>query len=107
MATGDGDDLFGLALQYKRHEKVEGVDVTGDISLEKFVCNGVKLLMLFPSVEQRPLTLKIDQRAVDLQFTNGRISVELGGETCVGYHVFYATVFYNVGSVGSGLLQAT
>ena len=71
MATGDGDDLLGLALQYKRHEKGEEVDVTGDISLEKFVCNGVKLLRLCASVEQTPLTLKSDQRAVDLQFTNG------------------------------------
>ena len=34
MTTGDGDDLLGLAFQYKRHEKVEEVDVAGDIGLE-------------------------------------------------------------------------
>ena len=34
MTTGDGDDLLGLALQDKRDEKVEQVDVTGDIGLE-------------------------------------------------------------------------
>ena len=57
-------------------------------------------------MEQTPLTLKSDQREVDLQFTNGRISVELGGETCVGDKVVNATLANNLGSVGSGLLQA-
>ena len=34
MTTGDGDDLLGLAFQYKRHEKVDEGDITGDIGLE-------------------------------------------------------------------------
>ena len=70
MTAGDGDDLLGLALQYKRHEKVEEVDVTGDIGLEQFVCNVVELLGLFASVEQTSLTSNSNQREVDLQFTN-------------------------------------
>ena len=70
MTTGDGDDLLGLALQYKRHEKVEQVDVTGDIGLEHFVYNVVKLLRLFAPVEQTSLTSDSNQREVDLQFAN-------------------------------------
>ena len=34
MTTGDGDDLLGLGLQHKRHEKVDKVDVTGGVGLE-------------------------------------------------------------------------
>ena len=34
MTTGDGDDLLSLALQYKRYEEVEEMDVAGDVGLE-------------------------------------------------------------------------
>lgn len=66
----------------------------------------VKLLRLFASVERISLTLDRNQREVGLQFTNREITVELGDETCVADKVVNATLAHNLGSVGSGLLQA-
>ena len=106
MTTGDGDDLLRLAFQYQRHEKVEEMNVAGDIGLEQLICNVVKLLVLFAPVEQRSLTSGSKQREVDLQFTNRGISVELGGETCVADKVVNATLANNLGSLVRGLLQA-
>ena len=52
------------------------------------------------------LTLDRNQREVDLQFTNREISVELTDITCVADKVVNAMLAHNLGSVGSGLLQA-
>jgi hypothetical protein len=46
------------------------VDVTGDVGLEYFVCNVVKLLRIFASVGQTSLTSNSNRREIDLQFTN-------------------------------------
>ena len=52
MTTANGDDLLSLALQYKRHEETEEVDIAGDIGFEQFVCTLVKRFMLFVSFKQ-------------------------------------------------------
>lgn len=57
-------------------------------------------------MEQTSLASNNSQREVDLHFTNRSISVELGGETCVGDKVVNTTLANDLGSVGSGLLQA-
>lgn len=56
QTCGNGDDLLDLALEDKRKEEVEEVDVTDDVGLEQVCDNTLELLRLVGPDEHLSLT---------------------------------------------------